>query len=58
MTEYTESQKALLKASFELGLAQRDLEEAETRWKASLDKVSALEQLTLPKASDVRGILK
>lgn len=44
MTHYTEAQKALLKASFELGLAQRDLEDAERKWKAALDKVSDLEQ--------------
>jgi hypothetical protein len=58
MTEYSEAQKKMLKATFELRLAQRDLEEAEAKWKTALDEVSRLEQQELPNYRDVRGILK
>lgn len=59
MTDFvTEAQKKLMLASFALGLAQRELEEAERKWKAALDTLSALEQKEAPDFREMRGILK
>jgi hypothetical protein len=57
MTEYTEAQKALMRASFDLGIAQRELEAAQERFDAAIKLVEKLEELTLPSAKDVRGIM-
>ena len=55
---YTNAQKRLMLASFALGQAQRDLEEAERKWKEALDAMEALEQQELPNFREMRGILK
>jgi hypothetical protein len=43
MTQYSEAQKKLMLASFDLGQAQRALEDAEERWRKALDEVEKLE---------------
>jgi len=45
MTEHSKAERELILASFELGQAQRALEEAEQRFKEALDKVDSLEGL-------------
>lgn len=44
---FTEAQRELMQASFELGQAQRELDDAEKRFKAALNKLSTLEGLPL-----------
>ncbi len=45
MTQYSEAQKQLMLASFEVGQAQRALEEAEEQWRKALEKLNSLENL-------------
>ena len=54
----SEENKRLLKASFELGLAQRDLEEAERKFQEALHAVELAESAAAPNFREVRGILK
>jgi hypothetical protein len=45
MSDYSEAQKMVMLASFEVGQAQRALEEAEERFRKALDKLESLEGL-------------
>lgn len=55
--EYSEAQKRLMKAAFELGQAQRVMEDAHNKFQAALRNVENLEDLALPTDGEVRGIL-
>lgn len=57
-TDYSDAQKRLMQASFALGQAQRDMEDAERRFKEAIDAVELLEQQEIPNFREMRGILK
>ncbi|MET3225711.1 hypothetical protein ABIE85_001462 [Bradyrhizobium diazoefficiens] len=52
MSNYSEAQKRVMLASFEVGQAQRALEEAENRFKKALEKLESLEGLEWPALSN------
>lgn len=57
MSEIQKAKARLMLASFELGQAQRALEDAEEAFRKALNEVDFLENQGLPTAADVRGIL-
>jgi hypothetical protein len=57
-TEYGDAEKRLMRASVDLRIAQRELEEAEQKFNAALDHLERLEQQSLPDFREMRGILK
>lgn len=46
MTEHIEAQKQVMVAAFEVGQAQRALEDAEKAFRAALDRLNELEGVT------------
>jgi len=55
MTQYSEAQKQVMLASFEVGQAQRELEDAEKRFREALKKLDSLEGLAgLPPSPEWR----
>ncbi|MBR1029886.1 hypothetical protein [Bradyrhizobium liaoningense] len=55
MSEYSEVQKQLMLASFEVGQAQRALEDAEERWRKALEKLDSLEGQEWPAPQVTNG---